>query len=194
MRNVTVPTARKNENIKQLRERVESRPNFFLTDYRGLTVGELRTLRTSLRKSASEYTVVKNTLFGKALGEQRIDQFRNLLEGPTGIAFAGDDIIAVAKALVAFAHESKKLKIKAGLVDGAFYDAGKIEALSKLPSRPELLARLVGSLKSPLQGIVGVLQGNRRKLVQLLDALRVQRDENSSRQFPPQSSPSEVLA
>ncbi len=172
-----VPTERKNESIKELRARVDASPNFFLTDYRGLTVGELRTLRQSLRKSAAQYAVVKNTLFGKAIGEERLAQFQTLLAGPTGIAFIGDDVVAAAKALVQFSNESKKLQIKAGLIDGVFYDFNKIEALSKVPSRPELLSRLVGSLKSPLTGIVLVLHGNRRNLVQLLGALHTKRTE-----------------
>jgi large subunit ribosomal protein L10 len=172
-----MPTERKNESIKELRARVEASPNFFLTDYRGLTVGELRTLRNSLRKSSAQYAVIKNTLFGKALGEEKLAQFKAMLEGPTGVAFAGSDPVAAAKALVQFANESKKLKIKAGVVDGIFYDLAKVEALSRVPSRPELLSKLVGSLKSPLSGIVGVLHGNKRKLVQLLQAIHVKKSE-----------------
>jgi large subunit ribosomal protein L10 len=175
-----MPTKRKNETIEELRAQVNARPNFFLTDYRGLTVGELRTLRNSLRQSSAQYAVVKNTLFGKALGEKRFEQVGDLLAGPTGVAFIGDDLIAAAKALVAFATESKKLAIKAGLVDGVLYDVAKIEALSKLPSRPELLSKLVGSLKSPLHGIVQVLHGNRRKVVQLLGALHAKRIESAA--------------
>jgi large subunit ribosomal protein L10 len=170
-----MPTKRKNELIDELRGRVAANPNFFLTDYRGLTVGELRTLRQALRQSSAQYAVVKNTLFGKALGEDRLEPIKALLAGPTGVAFIGSDLVAAAKALVQFANESKKLQIKAGIVDGVFYDAGKIEALSKLPSRPELLSRLVGSLRSPLSGLVQVLNGNRRKVVQLLAALREKR-------------------
>lgn len=172
-----MPTERKNETIAQMRRRVDANPNFILTDFRGLTVGELRTLRTSLRKHAATYGVVKNTLFGKAIGEERLAQVQGMLEGPTGIAFAGDDIVSVAKALVQFANESKKLKIKIGLLDGLVYDVAKIEALSKVPSRVELLSKLVGSLKSPLSGLVVVLGGNRRKLVQLLAAIQTKKAE-----------------
>jgi large subunit ribosomal protein L10 len=175
-----MPTKRKNETIEELRAHVASRPNFFLTDYRGLTVGELRTLRNSLRQSSAQYAVVKNTLFGKALSAERFEQVGSLLAGPTGVAFIGDDLVAAAKALVAFANESKKLAIKAGVVDGVLYDVAKIEALSRLPSRPELLSKLVGSLKSPLHGIVQVLHGNRRKVVQLLGALHAKRSESAA--------------
>lgn len=175
-----MPTKRKNESIEELRTQVAARPNFFLTDYRGLTVGELRTLRNSLRQSSAQYAVVKNTLFGKALSPERFEQLGSLLAGPTGVAFIGDDLVSVAKALVTFATDSKKLRIKAGVVDGELYDLAKIEALSRLPSRPELLSKLVGSLKSPLYGIVRVLHGNRRKVVQLLGALHAKRTESAA--------------
>ena len=172
-----MPTQRKNDSIKELKARVASHPNFFLTDYRGLTVGEMRTLRVALRKSAAEYAVIKNTLFGKALGNDKLGELKPLLEGPTGIAFAGDDIVAAAKALVQFATESKKLKIKAGIVDGLLYDVRKIEALSKVPSRQELYTMLVGSLKSPLYGLHNVLHGSKRKLVLALQALHTKKSE-----------------
>lgn len=166
-----MPTERKNESIAELKARVAASPNFFLTDYRGLTVGELRTLRVALRKNSSEYAIVKNTLFGKAIGEERLTQLRPQLDGPTAVAFVGEDIVAAAKALVQFANESKKLRIKAAYLDGLLYDLAKVEALSKLPSRIELYTRLVGSLKSPIQRFHNVLHGSKRKLVTVLHAL-----------------------
>src|SRR5579864_5643104 len=141
-----MPTERKNQSIAELRRRIEASPNLFLTDYRGLTVSELRNLRTALRKQAATFAVVKNTLFGIAIGDDKRGQLAQFLEGPTGVAFAGEDAVAAAKALVQFATESKKLQIKAGLVDGEYYDAAKVAALSRVPSRAELLAKLVGSL------------------------------------------------
>lgn len=174
-----MPTERKNESIKELKARVDSHPNFFLTDYRGLTVGEMRTLRVALRKSSAEYAVIKNTLFGKAIGDDKLLELKPLLEGPTAVAFAGDDVVAAIKALVQFATESKKLKIKAGMIDGLLYDVSKIEALSKVPSRPELHARLVGSLQSPLFRLHNVLHGSKRKLVLALQAVHAKKSEAS---------------
>jgi large subunit ribosomal protein L10 len=179
-----MPTERKNEAIKELQARVAASPNFFLTDYRGLTVSELRTLRIALRKSSAQYSVIKNTLFGKALGEEKLADLKALLEGPTGIAFAGDDVVAAAKALVQFAAESKKLQIKAGMVDGLFYDAAKVEALSKVPTRHELFTKLVGSLKSPLHRLHNVLHGSQRKLVLALHAVHVKRAEETPAEAP----------
>ena len=174
-----MPTQRKNESIKELQARVAASPNFFLTDYRGLTVGELRTLRVALRKSSAEYAIVKNTLFGKAIGDDRSGELKAVLEGPTAVAFVGDDVVAAAKALVQFANESKKLKIKAGYVDGLLYDLAKVEALSRVPARQELYAKLVGSLGSPLYRLHNVLHGSKRKLVAALSALHQKKSESA---------------
>lgn len=174
-----MPTERKNQSIEELRQRIAQNPNVILTDYRGLTVSELRTLRQQLGKQSTTFAVIKNTLFGIAIGDERRGQLAEMLNGPTGVAFAGNDIVAAAKALVQFANDSKKLQIKAGLLDGQFYDAAKIDALSKVLSRPELLSKLVGSLNSPLQGLVGVLHGNKRKLVQLLHAIHSKKSESA---------------
>jgi large subunit ribosomal protein L10 len=166
-----MPTEKKDQAIAVLREKIAKSPNVFFTDFRGLTVGELRTLRTNLRKASASYEVVKNTLFGIAIGDEKRAQLKTVLEGPTGVAFTGNDPVGAAKALTQFATESKKLTIKAGFVDGAFFDRPKIEALSKVPSRVELLTKLVGSLKSPIHGIVGVLGGHRSTIVHVLGAL-----------------------
>jgi len=170
-----MPTQRKDESIKELQARVAASPNFFLTDYRGLTVGELRTLRVALRKSSAEYTIVKNTLFGKAIGAEKLNELRPQLDGPTAVAFVGEDVIAAAKALVQFATDSKKLRIKAGYVDGLLYDVAKVEALSKVPTLLELQAKLVGSLKSPIHRLHNVLHGSKRKLVSVLHAVHEKR-------------------
>jgi large subunit ribosomal protein L10 len=160
-----------------LRERVASTKSLFFTDMRGLTVGEMQTLRRELRKEASTYSVVKNTLFEKALDDERRKLLESILAGPTGVAFVGEDPIGAAKALTHFASETKKLHIKAAIIDGRLYDTAEIASLAKLPRRPELLAKLVGTLKAPMYGLVSVLSGNSRKLVQLLDAIRIQKAE-----------------
>lgn len=175
-----MPTAKKDETIGKLRGRIEGAHNLFFTDFRGLTVGELRTLRNALRKEASSFSVVKNALFGKAIDEARRSKIAKVLEGPTGVAFAGPDPVGTAKALTNFANESKKLRIKAALIDGELFDAAKIGALAKVPPRQELLATLVGSLKSPLHRIVGVLHGNKRKLVHVLQAIHQQKSASES--------------
>jgi len=170
-----MPTEKKNEAIEQLKERLKSSPNLFFTDFRGLTVMELRTLRNALRKESAAYSVVKNTLFGIAIGSEKRAALKTVLDGPTGVAFVGKDPIGAAKALTQFAADSKKLQIKAAIVDGLVIDKKQVEALSKIPPRNELLARLVGSLRSPIQRLQNALTGNQRKLVYVLHAIHQQR-------------------
>jgi len=175
-----VPTEKKNEAIERLKERIAKHPNVFFTDFRGLTVGELRTLRVALRKESTAYAIVKNTLFGIAIGSERRAQLKSVLEGPTGIAFAGADPVGAAKALTQFANDSKKLQIKAAIVDGKVFDTKQIEQLSKVPPRSQLLARLVGSLHSPIQRLHSAFTGNQRKLVYALHALHEQRSASET--------------
>ncbi|HEY5094910.1 MAG TPA: 50S ribosomal protein L10 [Candidatus Eremiobacteraceae bacterium] len=172
-----MPTEKKDKAIAVLREKIAQSSNVFFTDFRGLTVGEMRTLRTSLRKASASYEVVKNTLFGIAIGDEKRAQLKSILEGPTGVAFTGPDPVGAAKALTQFATESKKLTIKAAFVDGEYFDRPKIEALSRVPSRVELLTRLVGSLKSPIHGIVGVLGGHRARIVHVISAIHRKKSE-----------------
>ena len=166
-----MPTEKKNVSIDELKQRLSKSPNVFFTDFRGLTVGELRTLRNALRKESAAYAVVKNTLFGIAIGSEKRAELKAVLEGPTGIAFAGGDPVGAAKALTQFAADSKKLQIKAAIVDGRVIDRAQIEALSKVPPRQELLARLVGSLRSPIYRLHGAAKGHHRRLVYVLSAI-----------------------
>lgn len=170
-----MPTQRKETAVQELRERLASAKNLFLTDYHGLTVDEITTLRGELRKDGSTYSVVKNTLFRIAGGDvaAQLDAF---LAGPTGIVFAGVDPVAPAKALKTFSDNTKKLGIKAAFIDGNVVDAAQVNALAKLPPKLELIARLVGSLASPLRGLVTVLSGNQSGLVRVLNAIREQKE------------------
>jgi large subunit ribosomal protein L10 len=175
-----VPTEKKNEAIERLKVRLADNPNMFFTDFRGLTVGEIRTLRNALRKESAAYHVIKNTLFGIAIGTEKRAELKTVLEGPTGVAFAGRDPVGAAKALTQFATDSKKLQIKAAIVDGKLFDAKEVERLSKVPPRQELYARLVGSLHSPIQRLHNALTGNQRKLVYALHAIHGKRSESQS--------------
>lgn len=172
-----MPTEKKNAEIAELRKRVDDSASMIFTDYRGLTVGELRVLRNELRKDAASYSVVKNTLFGIALGDERRGQLKEILAGPTAVAFVTSDPVAAAKALAKFAIDSKKLQIKAALIDGRFLGAGEVNTLSKIRSRRELHAALVGSLMSPLYRLHGTLHAGPSKLVRTLHALHEKKSE-----------------
>jgi large subunit ribosomal protein L10 len=170
-----MPTAKKEATIEELRGRIAASKNLFFTNYAGLTVEEITKLRTELRKSGDTYAVIKNTLFSIAAGDAVAGPLEAFLAGPTGVVFAGEDPVAPAKALKAFSDGTKPLEVKAAWIDGKVADAAQVTALALLPPKIELLGRLVGSLKSPLFGLVYVLSGNQSGLVRALNAIREQK-------------------
>ncbi|HZZ00247.1 MAG TPA: 50S ribosomal protein L10 [Candidatus Baltobacteraceae bacterium] len=170
-----MPTARKETAVQELRDRLAASHNLFLTDYAGLTVEEITKLRGELRKDGNTYAVVKNTLFRIAAGDLA-KQLESFLAGPTGIVFAGEDPVAPAKALKTFTDATKKVSVKAAYIDGQVVGADQVARLASLPSKHELIARLVGSLASPLRGLVTVLSGNQSGLVRVLNQIREQKE------------------
>jgi len=171
-----MPTAKKETAVAELRDRLAGAESLFFTNYAGLSVEQITRLRGELRKDGSTYAVVKNTLFSIAAGDdlaKKVDQF---LAGPTGVVFAGSDPVAPAKALKQFADDVKTLKIKAAYIDGQIVDAAQVNVLAALPPRLELIARMIGSLASPLRGLVTVLSGNQSGLVRVLNAIREQKE------------------
>ena len=166
-----MPTAKKEATIEELSERIAGTKNLFFTNYAGLTVEEITKLRNELRKDGSTYGVVKNTLFKRAASDELASQLDAILAGPTGVVFAGDDPVAPAKALKTFSDQTKPVGVKAAYIDGKLVDAAQVQALAALPPKQELLARLVGSLSSPISGLVRVLSGNQSGLVRVLNAI-----------------------
>jgi large subunit ribosomal protein L10 len=170
-----MPTAKKEATIEELREKIASAKNLFFTNFAGLTVEQITKLRNELRKDGSTYGIVKNTLFKRAAGEELASQLDAILAGPTGVVFAGEDPVAPAKAIKTFSDQTKPVDVKAAYIDGKLVDAAQVQALAALPPKQELLAKLVGSLKSPLYGLVYVLSGNQSGLVRVLNAIREQK-------------------
>ena len=175
-----MPTEKKEAQVAELKEQLANAQNLFFTSYAGLTVADITKLRGELRKDGSSYSVVKNTLFSIAAGKDLAAQLEAILAGPTGIVFAGTDPVAPAKALKTFADDNQALKIKAAYIDGNLVDATQVNVLATLPSKAELIAKLVGSLASPLRGLVTVLSGNQSGLVRVLDAIREQKAAGSA--------------
>jgi len=144
----------------------------YFADFSGITVAEETELRREFRKSGIEYTVVKNTLAQKAL--ERVtgyDRVYDKLAGPTGIAFSYDDAIVPAKILKKFADKTGKMKLKVAVVEKQIFDGTRLDELAKLPSRKELIASILGSLQSPVSGIVGAVNAVMRDLVAVIDAI-----------------------
>jgi len=152
-----------------------------LTEYRGLTVAELKELRRSLAGNAT-YSVVKNTLTKIAAREAGMAELESLLEGPSAIAFVSGDAVEVAKGLRNFTKEHPHLVIKGGILDGASISADDIRKLADLESREVLLAKLAGGFIAPASQLVNVLAAPMRQLAQVLGALqaKVAADPNAS--------------
>ncbi len=170
-----MPTAKKQSAVEELRERLAQADNLFFTNYTGLSVEQITRLRGELRKNGSTYAVVKNTLLRIAAADDLAAKFAHVLAGPTGVVFAGNDPVAPAKAITTFSDSVKPIEIKAAYIEGRIVDRAQVQALAALPSREELLAKMVGSIAAPLRGLLTVLSGNQGGLVRALNAIREQK-------------------
>ena len=126
-------------------------------DYRGLTVAQDTELRKALREAGITYKVYKNTLIRRAAEGTDFAALDPHLEGPTAIAVSRDDATAPARILAEFAKKADKLEIKAGIVEGTYYDANGMKTIAGIPSREILLGRLLGSFQSPITNFARVL-------------------------------------
>jgi large subunit ribosomal protein L10 len=158
--------------VAELRQLLQKCPLAVLTDYRGLNVKAITALRVELRQLGIEYKVAKNTLTGLAAKELGLKGLDSYLEGPTAIAFGSKDPVAPAKILLNFAKTSKQLQIKAGILEGKVITPEGVKALADLPSREELLGRVLGGMKTPMYGLVNVLSAPMRNLVYVLEEVR----------------------
>lgn len=157
--------------VAEVRERFAAADAALLTEYRGLSVTELATLRRSLREAGTEYKVYKNTLVRRAADEAGLADLQPLLTGPTAIAFVSGDAAVAAKTLRDFAKTAPALIIKGGLLGTRFLSPADTSALAELPSRDVLLARLAGGLAAPMQKFAGLLQALPRNFAYGLAAL-----------------------
>lgn len=173
-----MPTPKKMQEVQEITELLKGSSLTILTHYRGLSVTDMQTFRKNLRESGASFRVVKNTLTGIAADNAEMGYIREYLEGPTAIVTSGEDPVGPAKATREFARTSRILEIRAGVLDGALVSADEVERLATLPSREELLAKVVGGLNAPLAGMVGVLSGPIRSLAYLLQARASQLEEN----------------
>ncbi|MBA3655223.1 MAG: 50S ribosomal protein L10 [Actinobacteria bacterium] len=157
--------------VAEVRERLNAASATILTEYRGLTVKDVATLRRSLRAAGGEYKIYKNTLVRFAVQELGLTDLEELLVGPTAITFVDADAAGVAKALRDFARVNPNLVIKGGLLGGNVLTPAGAAALADLPSREVLLARIAGGLAAPLQKFAGLLQALPRNFAYGLKAL-----------------------
>ena len=144
--------------VDEISELLNGAATAVLVDYRGLTVAEDTALRKSLREANVVYKVYKNTMINFAIKGTEFEGLSSLLEGPTAIAVCKDDATAAARVLCKFAKEAPALEIKAGVVEGVQYDAEGIKQIANIPSREELLSKLLGSMQSPITNFARVIK------------------------------------
>ena len=166
----------KQTQVAELAEKIKTAKVVLLNDYRGINVEDVTKLRKNLRNVNADYKVTKNNVIKRAFEENKIEGLDEYLEGPTSIAFSYEGYSEAAKILNDYAQDNKEIfKIKAGVVDGKVITAEQIVALANLPSREELISKMLGSMNSPITGLVTVLNGNIAGLARVLGAVVAQK-------------------
>jgi large subunit ribosomal protein L10 len=165
--------AQKEEAVGVLREKITRATGVYVADYRGLTVTQIDALRAKLRAAGqNEYQVAKNSLLQRASADTPAQALGPWLEGPTAVAFAFGDPVALAKVLVDYAKENEKFTLKGGLMDGKPLQPAEIATIATLPSLDELRGKLVGLLQAPAQRIATVLAAPAAQLARVVEARR----------------------
>ena len=143
--------------------------NAFLLDFKGLSVPQVTILRDRIREIGGSYRVVKNRLVLRAIEGQPMAELKEHFVGPTAVAFTADDPVGLAKVLTEFRKEAKCIELKGGLVEGSPVAAEQVEDIAKMPTRDELLAKLLYLLQSPITRLARGLSAIPRQLVIVLD-------------------------
>lgn len=144
--------------VDEISELLNGAKSAVVVDYRGLTVEEDTKLRKELREAGVTYKVYKNTMINFAIKGTEFEGLAPHLEGPTAIAVSKEDATAPARVLYKFAKDAEALELKAGVVEGIYYDAEGIKTIASIPSREELLSKLLGSIQSPITNFARVIK------------------------------------
>ena len=167
--------AEKTDAITRMTESVGRAPHAFLIDFQGINVPDVTELRRQIRATGSEYVVVKNTLALRAFKDVPMGALAEHFSGMTAVAYSKTDIVQLAKVLHQFGKTNPKVKVKAALVEGRPVPATALESLASMPTRPELVARLLGLMQSPMRRLVTVLSAPQRKLAMTISAVAEQK-------------------
>jgi large subunit ribosomal protein L10 len=172
--------AQKSAEVSELTEEIGKANNAFLIDFKGITVPQVTELRKQVRETKSGYVVVKNTLALIALKDSPIVAMREQFTGPTAIAFNANDAVMLAKALTRFAKDVPAVRFKGAMLNGQIVPAEQIQTIATLPSREELVSKLLFVLQSPIRGLATVLQANIRNLAVVIDQIGKQRSTTAT--------------
>ena len=154
---MAVTRADKEAELQQLEEAFKGSESAILVDYKGLTVPQVTDLRRQIRVAKASYKVVKNTIAKRALKGTRFEALEKYFEGTTAVAYTSTDPVALAKTLTTFVKSAPTLTIKVAVVQGTTVPAAGVADLANMPGKPELYARLLGTLQAPMVNLVRVL-------------------------------------
>ena len=170
-----MPTVQKESLVDEIKERLTAAGGIIMADYRGLTVKEMQELRSRVRASGADLKIYKNRLTMIALRELAMPDLEEYLTGPTALVFVTDDPVAPAKALQDFAKAHQALEIKGGLVQSQVVGAAAVKAIASLPSREELIAKLMGMMLSPVRGFMGMANAPASAFARVVQAVAEQK-------------------
>jgi len=162
----------KQKILEDLKEKLDKQKAILFADFTGLKVKDFSNLRKKLKKEGSELKVAKKTLFGLALKNAGFEIPLKKMNGEITAVFDYEDELAAAKTVYQFTETNKNLKILGGIFEQKFIEAEKLIELAKLPTKKELLGRLIGSISAPLSGFINVLEGNIKSLVYVLSSIK----------------------
>ncbi|GAB4320478.1 MAG: 50S ribosomal protein L10 [Candidatus Zixiibacteriota bacterium] len=175
-----MPRPEKVQAVDQLTEEISRAGSIFVTDYAGLTVADMTELRSQLRQAGIRYRVAKNTLLRLAARNADMPELVEYLQGPTAIAFAGDDPVIPAKVFHDFYSRLEKPRVRMFVTDRKVYTQDDLKAVASLPPREQMLAQVVASIEAPLTNFVGTLDAIIREFVGTIDALAKKRTDEGS--------------
>lgn len=162
--------------ISEFTEGIGQATNAFLIEFKGITVPQVTELRRQVRETGSSYVVVKNTLALIAVKDSPLTKLKEAFSGPTAVAYNTTDAVALAKALTKFAKDVPAVHFKGALLNGQIVPATEIQNIASLPTREELVSKLLFLLQTPMRGLVTVLQANIRNLAVVLNQIAKQKD------------------
>lgn len=168
--------AEKDREVEELQEQFRGSANALLVGFQGIRVADDERLRREMRQAQLSYRVVKNTLAVRAVGGTPLESLAEFFVGPTAVALSKDDPVLLAKILSKWAKENPNLKFRAGLVEGRVIEVKDIEALSNLPSKEELISKIMFLINCGAQRIAVALSGVARNLTVVVDQVRAQKE------------------
>lgn len=166
--------------VERIAEKLQAAQSLVLADYSGLTVDKMTAFRSQCRENKVECRVVKNRLAKIAADNAGMEMIKDTLNGPIAIMFGPESQVDPAKVVVEFAKKNEAMEIRGGVVDGAFLDAAEVVALSKVPSRDELISMMMSGMNSPATGLAMVASGVIAGLARVIDAVAQQKAETAA--------------